>query len=66
MLNVKAHLVTRISRFRVEGLKPGVVRRKAPGEEHPDVAGTLDNMALVYDSQGRYEMGLCRLNQVDP
>jgi tetratricopeptide (TPR) repeat protein len=31
---------------------------KALGEDHPDVADTYTNTALVYDKQGRYEMAL--------
>ncbi|MEH2367891.1 tetratricopeptide repeat protein, partial [Nostoc sp.] len=30
------------------------LRRKLLGEEHPDVASSLNNLALLYDSQGRY------------
>jgi tetratricopeptide (TPR) repeat protein len=34
------------------------VRRKAQGEEHPSFATTLNNMAGVYDDQGRHEEAL--------
>jgi tetratricopeptide (TPR) repeat protein len=28
--------------------------RRVLGEEHPDVAQSLNNLALLYNSQGRY------------
>ncbi|WP_146034064.1 tetratricopeptide repeat protein, partial [Nostoc cycadae] len=28
--------------------------RKVLGEEHPSVANSLNNLALLYNSQGRY------------
>ena len=31
-----------------------VLREKAPGPEHPDVAVSLTHLALLYDAQGRY------------
>ena len=31
------------------------VRKKLLGEEHPDVAQSLTNLAAFYNSQGRYE-----------
>ena len=31
------------------------LRKKSLGEEHPDVAGSLNNLALLYKSQGEYE-----------
>ena len=34
------------------------MKRKALGEEHPSVASTLNNIASVYDDQGRYEEAL--------
>jgi tetratricopeptide (TPR) repeat protein len=30
------------------------LRRQLLGEEHPDVAASLNNLALLYKSQGRY------------
>ncbi len=30
------------------------LRRKLLGEEHPDVAQSLNNLAGLYDTQGRY------------
>jgi Tetratricopeptide repeat len=30
------------------------VAKKRLGEEHPDVAQSLNNLALLYNSQGRY------------
>jgi tetratricopeptide (TPR) repeat protein len=30
------------------------VTKKRLGEEHPDVAQSLNNLALLYNSQGRY------------
>ncbi len=31
-----------------------MIREKALGEEHPDVAATLNNLAALYFQQGRY------------
>ena len=31
------------------------MRKKLLGEEHPDVANSLNNLAGLYKSQGRYE-----------
>ncbi|MBC7891530.1 MAG: tetratricopeptide repeat protein, partial [Sphingobacteriaceae bacterium] len=31
------------------------VCRRRSGEEHPDVASSLNNLAALYDSQGRYD-----------
>ncbi len=36
------------------------IREKALGPEHPDVATSLNNLALLYDDQGRYA-GIVRL-----
>jgi len=30
------------------------MRKRLLGTEHPDVASSLNNLALLYDSQGRY------------
>ena len=30
------------------------LRKRLLGDEHPDVATSLNNLALLYDSQGRY------------
>ena len=30
------------------------IREKALGKDHPDVATSLNNLALLYDSQGKY------------
>ncbi|MEE8273634.1 MAG: tetratricopeptide repeat protein, partial [Alphaproteobacteria bacterium] len=36
-------------------LKRGLaIREKALGPEHPDVAGSLNNLAALYDAQGKY------------
>ncbi|MCH2248029.1 MAG: tetratricopeptide repeat protein, partial [Crocosphaera sp.] len=29
--------------------------KKLLGEEHPDVASSMNNLAALYDSQGKYE-----------
>ncbi|MEH2310839.1 MAG: tetratricopeptide repeat protein, partial [Nostoc sp.] len=30
------------------------MRKRLLGDEHPDVASSLNNLAFLYDSQGRY------------
>ncbi|KAJ1463766.1 expressed protein, partial [Baffinella frigidus] len=34
------------------------IKIKALGEDHPDVAATYNNIASVYDKQGKHEMAL--------
>jgi tetratricopeptide (TPR) repeat protein len=31
------------------------LRKRLLGEDHPDVATSLNNLALLYESQGRYD-----------
>ena len=34
------------------------IRLKKLGDDHPDVAATYNNMAIVYDDQGKYDEAL--------
>lgn len=42
------------------------LQRQAVGEEHPDYATSLDNLASLYTSMGAYAFGSCRLKKENP
>ena len=42
------------------------IRRAALGEQHPDVGQTYNNMAVVYENQGKYEQALELYSKAPP